>query len=104
MPEKAQTFVEYLLIMGVVVTALLAMNPMIKEFFQAQILQVADQIGNQANSDQPFDETGHLQESQSVSRARVSTTEVDYGNYVFNDTIFTSTLSVTNAGFDPGGP
>jgi len=58
--HKAQTFIEYVLLFGVVTGLLIAMSPMIRRFSQAMIKVTADQIGNQRLSDQKGGESGYL--------------------------------------------
>jgi len=55
-----QTFVEYSLLLGIVVVFLLTMTPLIKRTAQGMVRAVADQLGNQADADQGGGTAGQL--------------------------------------------
>ncbi|MBN1870029.1 MAG: hypothetical protein JW847_05585 [Candidatus Omnitrophica bacterium] len=102
---KAQVFLEYTIIIGVIVTVLIAMNTMIKRGIQGMVKSVSDQIGAQANAEQKFDEGGHLEAQYSTSRttADQTTTELmGITNYIYDDIAAYASNTVTNLGFMEG--
>lgn len=93
---------EYVLVLGVVLMVLFAMNPMIKRGSQSMIKLMADQIGNQVNGEQSFDETGHMDHSLSASMTRSETKMTEGGGqvgYVYGDQSGTGTRVSLNLGF-----
>ena len=50
--SPGQTFIEYTIMVGVLVTVLVAMTPMIRRGIQAMVKITADQLGSQQNSEQ----------------------------------------------------
>ena len=100
--KQAQIFLEYTVICGVVVLVLISMNTMIKRGIQGMVKSVADQIGNQANAEQKFDESGHLESQYTSTRASMDkTTRELMGNtkYIYNDVVTADTTTLTNLGF-----
>ena len=67
-PVSGQTFIEYSIVLGLIAVVVIAMRPMIQRPIQYFIKLTADQIGVQADSDQRFDDTGHLVESEDIVR------------------------------------
>jgi len=59
--KRAQTFMEYTLLIGVVVAIGSAMTPLLQRGVQAMVKGVADQIGNQINADE-----GQTRDSRTV--------------------------------------
>jgi len=57
---RAQTFIEYILLFGIVTAILVAMSPMIRRFTQGMVKLTADQIGAQRLSDQQGGDSGYL--------------------------------------------
>lgn len=102
--RQGQTFVEYTVILGVVTVVLFAMSPMVKRALQGLIKVVADQVGVQQNSDQPFDESGHLESSYTVTRAvqdKATQDLLGITNYIYADATYTNTRALINLGFTP---
>ena len=100
--SQAQIFLEYTVVSGVIIMILISMNMMIKRGIQGMIKSVADQIGNQANSDQRFDETGHMETQYTSTRASTDKTTrelIGVTNYIYADVISSNTTTVTNLGF-----
>lgn len=100
--KKAQTILEYTIVLGVVVVIIFAMGPMLKRGTQSLIKVVADQIGVQKNSDQRFDDAGHLEESYVAMRAsRDKQTEDVSGKtaHTFDDLTTTYSNALINLGF-----
>jgi hypothetical protein len=105
MNRHAQTTTEYIIIMGIVVTVIFAMTPLIKRGTQGMIKTVTDQIGVQSNGDQRFDERGHLEYSYVTSRSRADKTISAVGrttSYIYNDISISTSNQSTNLGFTPG--
>src|SRR3989338_8001209 len=99
--QKAQVFLEYTIIISVVILVLTAMSTLIKRGTQGMIKVVADQIGDQVNSEQQFNE-GYLDSSYTTVRSLThKVTEEFIGNtyYTYVDSITTNSLSVMNLGF-----
>ena len=100
--QEAQVFLEYTIIIGVVILIIFAMSAMIKRATQGMILVVADQIGSQENADQDFDSGAYLINSYTSVRANTNmTTDEFVGNitYIFDDVILIDTESYFNLGF-----
>jgi uncharacterized protein (UPF0333 family) len=103
--KKGQSILEYSIVLGVVVMAMIAMGPMIKRGTQSLIKVVADQVGIQQNAEQTFDERGHLEGSNMFSRGSMDKQTFDTAgtiSYVFDDMTTTQTISAINLGFTPG--
>ncbi|MCA9401295.1 MAG: Flp family type IVb pilin [Candidatus Omnitrophica bacterium] len=58
--KRGQTMMEYTTILGVISLILIGMTPQVKTGVQSMIKLVADQIGNQTESDQQFDQGSYL--------------------------------------------
>ena len=98
---KGQVLLEYTVVIGAIVLALLAMNDMIKRGIQGMIKVTADQIGNQEGAEQRFDEGGHMKASYSSTRAASDTTREEFlgvTRYVYEAEISSSTNTVSNLG------
>ncbi|MFP4473618.1 MAG: hypothetical protein ACLFPX_07145 [Candidatus Omnitrophota bacterium] len=59
--RKAQTFVEYMLLLTVVATIMIVMSTMVKRGAQSVVKTVADQLGNQQASESSDPEGSHLE-------------------------------------------
>jgi hypothetical protein len=103
---KGQTYLEYAIVVSAVAFLLFAMTPLIKRGIQSLTLTVADQIGNQGNSDQRFDPASGapsrsqslLQISNVITRTNVQKTEAGYGTYVYNDAVATDSETTVSLG------
>ncbi len=99
---KAQVLVEYTMVIGAVVMALMAMNVMIKRGVQGMIKVVADQVGNQEAAEQRFDDSGHMERSYSSMRTNADKTRTEEGGnlaYRYDDVTVTESETVSNLGF-----
>lgn len=100
---EAQTFLEYTLVIGVIVTILMAMSPMIRRATQGMIKVTSDLVGCQENSEQLGGEFGHLINSYYITRAEMPVrTQQRLGvtNYIFEDvTVVTNSSVSMNSGF-----
>ena len=92
------------MVIGIVVVAIMAMRPMIMRASQGMIRTVADQIGNQANSDQKVDNMKGGFLDRSNSRVTLNTNKQTLENagrtkYQFNDEISTDSMAFMNLGY-----
>ncbi|MCR4337122.1 MAG: hypothetical protein NUV91_04875 [Candidatus Omnitrophica bacterium] len=101
---KAQTFVEYSLLFGIVVAVLISMSPFVQRMVQGMVKTVADQVGTQQDADQQDELRGHL--VNSLARARVNQITQKIGSvggattyeYLADD-VQTSSVQTVNLGF-----
>lgn len=99
---KAQTMVEYTVILGIIVTVVFFMTPLLKRGIQGMIKITADQIGFQENADQRFDDKGHMEAMYSLSRSQTNKTISETPGsviYSYNDRISTESQTSSNLGF-----
>ena len=99
--RKAQSLVEYSMVLGIVVAVLVVMQPLIKRSTQGMIKLAADQIGIQNQSDQPFDYSSYLQNSYSTTRSTLFSNKVEYNtvsNYDYSDVMETYSNQFMNLG------
>jgi len=102
--EKAQVFMEYVIIISIVILVLTAMSTMIKRGTQGMIKVVADEIGIQADSEQNADE-GYLRYSTALTRSDMDKRTVEslgQTDYVYDDQTITTQRSSINLGFSEG--
>lgn len=102
--EEAQVFLEYVIVVGVIVLIMFAMGKFITRGSQGMIKIVADQIGNQINAEQRFDAGGYLQESYTSTRSNMSKTKSETPGettYSYGDSVVTDSTAVINMGFAP---
>ena len=100
--QKAQIFLEYVLVIGAVVMVLFAMSMVIKRGTQGMIKVVADQVGNQVNSEQDFASGAFLRESYSSTRSDTSKSKTEWLGqtiYTYEDAISTTSNTIINMGF-----
>lgn len=100
---NAQSALEYVLLVGIIVVALIAMTQAIKRGTQTIIKVTGDNLGPQQNADQSFSNvTGFLESQNSQSaddRQKQILERVGIINYVQNDTSYSQMNSHTNMGF-----
>ena len=99
--DSAQTFVEYTILLGIVVTVLLAMSPMLKRGSQGLVKTVADQIGNQQAADQEA-KYGYLESMHSHSVSQQTKSRTEYLGAITTDIseeVRTRSQQVSNLGF-----
>ena len=97
-----QVFLEYTLILGILVLVIFGMGPMIRRGLQGLIKFTADQVGVQRNAEQKFDKSGHLESTYISTRSttRKRTRDVlGMTNYVFSDSVETTSDALINLGF-----
>jgi hypothetical protein len=101
--QKAQSILEYTIVIGAIVLIMFAMSAMIKRGTQGMIKVVADQLGNQQNSDQPFETGGaHLENSYASTRAITDKTRSEFLgdiDYIYQDSVFTRENTTISLGF-----
>ena len=101
--EDGQTFVEYGLLLGIVVSVLIAVSPMVRRATQGMVKLVSDQIGNQVNAEQDGGSQGYLEDSYTLSQVDARKRTIEYlgeTEFIFDGTQ-TKTISTatTNLGF-----
>jgi hypothetical protein len=92
--RKAQTFLEYILLIGIVVMIYTAMMVFIRRSTQGMVKLMADQVGVQRNADQDEGDSGYLAyiNSESIVRHRERVVErLDEITYYPDD--YTETIS-----------
>lgn len=101
--EKAQIFLEYTIVIGVIILAMFAMSKMLQRGTQGMIKVVSDQVGIQENSEQTFDEGGGFLESAYTStRSNIDKTKQEFlgsTSYIFGDSTLTESNALINLGF-----
>jgi len=99
---KAQSLIEYAIVIGIISIVLMAMGPMIQRGIQSMVRMTADQIGNQQCSEQPFDDTGHTEFSRTDSNVGLyDRTQELFGErtYGYGGFVQTKTITIANLGF-----
>jgi len=106
MNNRAQTFVEYTLLIGVSIAILLALTPMIKRGTQAMVKVVSDGLGVQQNAEQKDNGAGGLIKSDvttAFNRSELKTDRVASGTHSrktsVNDQTVTGTQTTSDLGF-----
>jgi len=99
--QKGQTFIEYTIILGVIVGLLFAMTPLVKRETQAMIKIVADQVGVQKNAEQEFGDGGYMKSSSSdmqVSKDKQTQETGGSTRYTFDDETRVSSVTDIDLG------
>ncbi len=102
--RDAQIMVEYSLVIGLVIVMLVSMLPILTRMTQSMVKVVADQVGNQANSDQEFGKTGHLVSEYASTRSNTNKyldQQADVITYRYDDRTTTLKTSLLNLGTIP---
>jgi hypothetical protein len=101
--DRGQSFLEYTMIIGVIMVVLTVMAPMMKRSIQAMVKVVADQVGVQNESDQEVNiMDGYLNFSHTVVQAQTSKTERGYSEnitYIYDDRTDASTVQASEMGY-----
>lgn len=100
-----QVFLEYMLLIGIVIGVMIAMTPFVKRMSQSMVKLAADQIGNQREAEQDAGDRGYLVNSYTASRAnrdfrkreRLGTTTFNY----VTERMEADSESFSNLGFSP---
>lgn len=99
---RAQSMMEYVTLVAVAVSVLIAMSAYLRRGVQGMVRTVADQVGDQQGAEQKLDDSGHLINAVTVTRSTMdkNTRErVGTVNYIFSDVTQTFSTSTVNAGF-----
>ncbi|MBF0533100.1 MAG: hypothetical protein HQL23_08420 [Candidatus Omnitrophica bacterium] len=103
MNSRAQSMLEYTMVIGVVVALLMSMTIMLKRGAQSMIKTVADQVGSQINSDQDFDpQTGWMNSTIDItkgSNTRKIREQVGDVNYMTHQATRKHTTKEENLGY-----
>lgn len=104
--KKAQSAIEYSVILVTVIAIIAAMGTMVRRSSQGWIKFVADQIGVQNLADQRFNDIrqAQLDESYSVIRSDIQGRTLEVAgviNYIYDDVIRTDGNQVVNLGIVP---
>ena len=102
--NRGQSILEYMMIVSILTVGLTYIGTGIKRGVQNMVKITADQVGNQANSDQDFIDplSGFEQTSTSQTNESSNKTVIQQHNMtnsIYEDTTYTASNSVTNAGF-----
>ena len=102
-PSRAQSMLEYLILIGVVTVVLVALGPLFKRGIQAVVRLTADQLQTQANAEQKVTPTsGYLIYQYSTSQADNLKEKLEFlGDTIYNtnsqETVESNSLA--NLGF-----
>ncbi len=102
--KKAQTFIEYVIILTIVVTALYSISPLIKRGIQSMVKVTADHVGAQNESDQYRldNDDGYMVSSTFNLNSSINKTRNESSggnvNYVYDDDIRSKTVTRSNLG------
>ena len=102
--RRAQTIMEYVVLISILTAAVVFMLPRVKRTTQSMIKSAADQIGDQEGADQTFNdvEKGYLVGSNTLSQATVNDFRTDSSGIIdqtYNEASETKTTSFTNSGW-----
>lgn len=101
--NRAQGLLEYIMVIGIVTLALVAMTPMLRRGVQSIIKTAADQLAAQQNSEQTNSaRRGYLVDAYSAARSNINKETKDVTGvitYVSDDTVETTSNSYANLGF-----
>lgn len=101
--RQGQTFIEYSIMLGVLVTALVAMTPMMRRGIQGMVKLMADQVGTQQNAEQVGGRFGHVINSVSFTEVKQDIETIDRlgvaGKIFKTDQTFTDSSIYLNQGF-----
>lgn len=101
--STAQSMLEYILLIGMIVVALVAMTQAIKRGTQSIIKTAADELALQENADQTFSNTTGYLNSQNTTvqddKQKQIVERIGIINYVQDDASIVAMDSLTNMGF-----
>ena len=101
--KRAQTFVEYILVISVVTAIMIAMSTLLRRTVQGMVKGVADQVGFQENAEQSDGTGGYLVNMTAHAQREQDIDVLDRaGNitYIYDrDRSATQTYVLTNAGY-----
>ncbi len=101
--RRAQSLMEYVLLITILVAAVMTMFPRLKRTTQSMMKSAADQIGDQKGAEQDMN-TGdaYLQGSNTVTSSQIDNVRNDAGGWSVRNVqeqVTTMTNSLTNMGF-----
>ena len=99
---KGQTIIEYIITIGIVITALYAMGPALKRGSQSLIRATSDQLATQQNAEQEFTDSSYLAVSRSQTQInnQRAMREASYTTTTsVNESTSTKTQTLTDMGF-----
>lgn len=99
---KGQNIVEYTLLFGIIIAAIVAMSPMIKRTSQAMVKLVADQVGEQKNAEQIGGDTGWLKSSVTATEVSKRERLQEAGGNIIKTTLEDRTLTGVTSASDLG--
>jgi hypothetical protein len=105
--KQAQSVLEYTIIMGIITIVIFSMSILIKRSVQGMVKIVADQVGNQENSEQKFDKDGHLENSITFIQASYDSNLIELNRShfkVYQDRVKITTKTYSNAGLTDTDP
>ncbi len=101
--KKAQSIMEYLILVGIVTAVIVSMSTSLKRSIQSYVKVTADQIGSQQDAEQQVElGKGYLEEAASSTDTSMSKTTSDVVgtiSYAYNDRTQITSNSLTNLGF-----
>ncbi|MEI8012180.1 MAG: hypothetical protein WCI27_06840 [Candidatus Omnitrophota bacterium] len=101
--RRAQTLIEYVVLISVIVAGLVYMLPRVKRNTQSMIKLAADQIGNQSGAEQDMSaDAARLQSSNTLVRTQGDNWRNDalgWSNRTILEVSDSTTNSLTNMGF-----
>ena len=93
--SRGQTILEFIFLMGIAVLVLFFMGPGIKRGVQSLVKASADQIGNQANSDQLVVRSSNVERPLEIQKDWDGKTRGDGGYLIGSNSSMSSTASNT---------
>ena len=101
--QQGQTFIEYSLMLGILVSVLIVMTPMMRRGIQGMVKVVADQVGTQQNAEQQGGRFGQLINSTTLTRTLQDIESRDWmgikSKAYIKDQAFTQSSVYMNQGF-----
>jgi hypothetical protein len=103
--RKGQSLIEFIILIGIAVTALFMMGPAVKRGYQAIIRGTADQLSTQRNAEQEFaaDES-HLESTNTLASSSTNRSSRDLiytTTTVTNEDSTSQVNTITSMGFTP---
>ncbi len=100
--QRAQTFLEYALLFGIIVTIAMVLAPLIKRGIQSNVKFVADQVGLQQCAEQQGGLKGKVDSVKTYAQQKTQKTRIErVGNltYQYDDETSFGTTQLINSGF-----
>ncbi|MDP2652465.1 MAG: hypothetical protein Q8Q08_00360 [Candidatus Omnitrophota bacterium] len=101
--RRGQTFIEYTLLLGVLVSILVAMTPLVRRGVQGMVKIVVDQVGTQKDAEQVGGTSGYLINTTMETDSYRETLKTEYlgdtGYWTTSDWTATNSEVHLNLGF-----